>query len=140
MEWLWAGLLALAASHRATRPLALLLALKWASNYTAFRLIGETAPALIDVALGTVGVIWASRLHARWADVVTAGFVLTPLVHAWYWLQPVPGALSPLAYYWIVVGLFSIQTAAVAWPAAGQHARTLLRRWRMPTAGPSSPR
>ena len=95
MEWLWAGLLLVAATHSATRPLALLLALKWACNYTAFRLIGETAPALIDVAIGTVGVIWASRLQTRWADAVIAGFVLTPLVHAWYWLQPPPAPEEP---------------------------------------------
>ncbi|MCS6627486.1 hypothetical protein N0B44_31735 [Roseibacterium beibuensis] len=136
MEWVWVGLLILAASHRAVRPFALLLALKWAANYTAFRLIGETAPALIDVALGTVGVIWASRLHQRWADVVIAGFVLTPLVHAWYWLQPDAGPLSPTAYYWILAALFSVQVAAVAWPAALRHARTLLRR---PQSGGARP-
>lgn len=139
MEWVWAGLLLVAATHPATRALALLLALKWACNYTAFRLIGETAPALIDVAIGTVGVIWASRLQTRWADVVIAGFVLTPLVHAWYWLQPAPGALSPLAYYWIVAALFAIQVAALAWPAARRHARSLLRRWSSAGTKPSSP-
>lgn len=128
MEWLWAALLLVAATHPATRALALLLALKWACNYTAFRLIGETAPALIDVAIGTVGVVWASRRHTRWADVVIAGFVLTPLVHAWYWLPAGPGALSPQAYYWIVVGLFGLQVTALAWPAARRHARNLLRR------------
>lgn len=139
MEWAWAGLLILAALHRAARPLALLLALKWACNYTAFRLLGETAPALIDVAIGTVGVIWASRLQTRWSDVVIAGFVLTPLVHAWYWLQPAPGALSPLAYYWIVACLFSVQVAAVAWPAAQTRGRSLLRQWRSVRTRPSSP-
>lgn len=139
MEWLWAALLTLAASHRAARALALLLALKWAANYTAFRLVGETAPALIDVALGAVGVIWASRLHQRWADVVTAGFVLTPLVHAWYWLQPTGGGLSPLGYYWTLVGLFTVQVAALTWPAALQHGRTGLRRLKPPGAGSTSP-
>jgi len=139
MEWLWAGLLLLAATHPATRALALLLALKWACNYTAFRLIGETAPALIDVGIGTVGVIWASRLQTRWADVVIAGFVLTPLVHAWYWLQPAPGTLSPVAYYWIVVGVFAAQVAALAWPAARRHARPLLRRLDSAGPGRSSP-
>lgn len=139
MEWLWAGLLLVAATHPATRALALLLALKWACNYTAFRLIGETAPALIDVAIGTVGVVWASRRHTRWADVVIAGFVLSPLVHAWYWFQAAPGALSPVAYYWIVVGLFSMQVAALAWPAAHRHTRGLVRRLSSAGARPSSP-
>lgn len=139
MEWLWASLLILGASYRPARPFALLLALKWASNYTAFRLIGETAPALIDIALGAVGVIWASRLQQRWADVVIAGFVLTPLLHAWFWLQPQPGALSPSAYYWMVAGLFSVQAAAVAWPAAHRHGRGLLRRWISARTRPSSP-
>lgn len=139
MEWLWACLLLVAATHTTTRALALLLALKWASNYTAFRLIGETAPALVDIALGTVGVIWASRLHQRWADVVIAGFVLTPLVHAWYWLQPQPGALSPIAYYWIVAGLFAMQAAALAWPAGRRRARSLLRRFNSAGARPSNP-
>lgn len=134
MEWLWAGVLLLAATHAATRPLALLLALKWACNYTAYRLIGETAPALIDIAIGTVGVIWASRLQTRWADAVIAGFVLTPLVHAWFWLQPAPGALSPLAYYWMIAGLFAMQVAALAWPATRRHARAVLRR--LESAGP----
>ncbi len=133
MEWLWAGLLILAATHGASRALALLLALKWAASYTAFALVAETAPALIDVALGTVGVIWASRQHARWADVLIAGFILTPLVHAWYWLQYPGGAVSELAYYRIILALFTIQTAAVAWPAA----RRLVRR--LPNAGPRAP-
>lgn len=139
MEWLWAALLLLAATHPATRALALLLALKWACNYTAFRLIGETAPALIDVAIGTVGVIWASRLQTRWADVVIAGFVLTPLVHAWYWLQPAPGTLSPVAYYWIVVGVFAAQVAALAWPAGRRNARLVLRRLDSARTGRLSP-
>ena len=139
MEWLWAGRLLVAATHTATRPVALLLALKWACNYTAFRLIGETAPALIDIAIGTVGVIWASRHRAGWSDVVIAGFVLTPLVHAWYWLQPEPGALSPVAYYWIVAGLFAMQVAALAWPALRRHARSLLRRLNSARTRPSSP-
>lgn len=137
MEWLWAVLLALAVSHRPTRPLALLLALKWAANYTAFRLIGETAPALIDVALGTVGVVWASSQHARWADLLTAGFVLTPLAHAWYWLQYGAGSVSGLAYYWIVVGLFTMQVLAVAWPATRRYVRRLFRQRGPIGAGPA---
>lgn len=139
MEWLWAVLLTVAASHRPTRALALLLALKWAANYLAFRMVSETAPALIDVALGTVGVIWASRLQTRWADVLVAGFVLTPLVHAWYWFQQPGGAPSALTYYWLTVGLFSVQVAALAWPAALHQARALFRRWRSIGARPSSP-
>lgn len=139
IEWLWAGLLILAASHRATRPMALLLALKWAANYAAFRLISETAPALIDIALGTVGVIWLSRLHSRWADVVIAGFVLTPLVHAWYWFQYPAGTASPLAYYWLIVGLFTMQVAALSWLGARQDARALLRRLKSVRPGPSGP-
>lgn len=128
MEWLWVGLLALGASHRPSRALALLLALKWASNYTAFQLIGETAPALIDIALGTVGVIWASRTHSWSMDVVIAGFVLTPLVHGWYWSQYGAGSASPQVYYWLLVGLFTLQIAALAWPAAARDGRTLMRR------------
>jgi hypothetical protein len=128
IEWLWVGLLALGVSHRASRALALLLALKWASNYTAFQLIGETAPALIDVGLGTVGVIWASRAHSWWADVVIAGFVLTPFVHGWYWFQYGPGPASAQTYYWLLLGLFTLQAAAVAWPAAAQVGRIATRR------------
>lgn len=128
IEGLWAALLILAGSHRATRIVALLLALKWAANYAAFRLIGEAAPVVIDLALGAVGVVWATRLHARWADLVIAGFVLTPLVHAWYWFQPAAGSASPLVYYWLIVGLFSVQVAALAWPAAVQSVRSILRR------------
>lgn len=129
IEWLWAGLLTLAASHRATRALSLLLALKWAANYAAFRLIAETAPPLIDIALGTVGVIWASRQRAGWSDVVAAGFILTLLAHAWYWLQYGAGGASALVYYWLIVGLFTAQAAAVAWPGALAYARALRRRW-----------
>lgn len=128
MEWLWAGLLVLAAAHAPTRALALLLALKWAANYTAFILVAEAAPALIDVALGTVGVIWASRRHTLWSDAVIAGFVLTPLAHAWYWLQYDGGAVSELAYYRILIALFTVQALAVAWPAAAAHAPPLRRR------------
>ena len=133
MEWLWAALLALAATHPSSRALALLLALKWAANYTAFVLVAETAPALIDVALGTVGVIWASRRHTLWSDAVIAGFVLTPLAHAWYWLQYDGGAVSEVAYYRILVGLFTLQAVAVAWPALPGRARTLRRLTRTTT-------
>ena len=139
IEGLWVGLLVLAASHRTTRALSLLLALKWAANYAAFSLIAQTAPALIDVALGTVGVIWASQRRAGWSDVVIAGFVLTPLVHAWYWFQHAAGAVSAPVYYWLIVGLFTGQVAAVAWPAAHKHARTLLRRLKWIRTEPSSP-
>ena len=128
MEWLWAGLLVLAATQASSRALALLLALKWAANYAAFFLIAQTAPALIDIGLGTVGVIWASRRHALWSDAVIAGFVLVPLVHGWYWLQYPGGAVSEVAYYRLLVALFTLQTAAVAWPAALRAARTLHRR------------
>jgi len=138
IEWLWAGLLLLAASHRGTRLVALLLALKWAANYAAFRLIGEAAPAVIDLALGAFGVVWATRVHARWADVVIAGFVLTPLIHAWYWLQHAAGTASPLVYYWLIVGVFTLQVGAVAWPATAQAARSLLRRSGSARTGPSS--
>lgn len=136
-EWLWAGLLILSASHRATRALALLLALKWAVNYAAFHLIAETAPALIDVALGTIGVIWASRRRAVWSDVVVAGFILTLVVHAWYWLQYAAGGVSPVAYYWLIAGLFTMQVAALAWPGAQQPVRGLRRRLGLTRAGPS---
>lgn len=137
IEGLWAALLILAASHRVTRPLALLLALKWAANYAAFRLIAETAPALIDVALGTVGVIWASRRHALWADVVIAGFILTPLVHGWYWFQYAAGSVSPFAYYWLIAGLFTMQAAALAWLGGHQAARAVVRRLESVRMGPS---
>ena len=128
IEWLWVGLLALGACHRDGRALALLLALKWACNYTAFHLIGETAPALVDIALGTVGVIWASRAHRWWADAVIAGFVLTPLAHGWYWFQYGAGSASPEVYYWLLVGLFTMQAAALAWPAVAQGGRAAARR------------
>ncbi len=137
IEWLWAGLLALAVSHRRSRALALLLALKWASNYAAFRLIGEAAPALIDTALGAVGIVWATRYRTLWSDVVTAGFVLTPLVHAWYWLPQAPGTVPALAYYWLVVVLFTAQVAAVAWPGARERGRALAGGWSFRAQRPS---
>lgn len=140
IEWLWAGLLLLAASHRATRLVALLLALKWAANYAAFRLVGEAAPVVIDLALGALGVVWATRVHARWADVVIGGFVLTPLVHAWYWFQPAAGPASPLVYYWLIVGLFTLQVGALAWPAAVEVIRMIVRRAGPARTGPSNPR
>ncbi len=127
LEWLWAGVLVLAATHASSRALGLLLALKWAANYTAFVLVAETAPALIDIGLGTVGVIWASRRHALWSDAVIAGFVLVPVVHAWYWLQYPGGAASEVVYYRLLVALFTLQTAAAAWPAALRTARALHR-------------
>jgi hypothetical protein len=137
IEWLWAGLLVLAVSHRSGRALALLLAFKWAANYAAFNLVGEGAPALVDVALGTVGVVWASRRRTWWSDVVIAGFVLTPLVHAWYWLPQASGAVSARAYYWLVVGLFTLQVAALAWPAARERRRTVVRWLKARRAQPS---
>ena len=140
IEALWAGLLILAASHRATRALSLLLALKWAANYAAFSLIAQTAPALIDVALGTVGVIWASRHRAGWSDVVIAGFVLTPLVHGWYWFRYPAGDVSAPIYFWLLAALFSGQVAAVAWPIAHRYGRALLRRLKLVRTEPSSPR
>lgn len=139
IEWLWAGLLVLAASHRDARVLALLLAFKWAANYAAFHLIGEGAPALVDVAVGTVGVVWASRHRAWWSDIVAAGFVLTPLVHVWYWFPQAPGVVSALAYYWLVVGLFTTQVAALAWPAVHPRGRALLRWLDSLRARPPSP-
>lgn len=128
IEWLWAALLILAASHRLTRALALLLACKWAVNYAAFSLVSQTSPVLIDVAAGAVVVVWASHVRARWADWVLAAAVVTPLVHAWYWLQHLSGTASPLAYYWLILGLFTAQVSALAWPAARDHARSLVHR------------
>lgn len=129
IEWLWAGLLALAVAHRDARALGLLLALKWASNYAAFRLIGEAAPAFIDVALGTVGIVWATRRRTWWSDVATAGFILTPLVHAWYWLPQRAGATPAVAYYALIVTLFTAQAAALAWPRLRERGRAVVH-WR----------
>lgn len=139
IEGLWAGLLLLAASHRRTRLVALLLAVKWATNYAAFRLIGEAAPVVIDIALGAVGVVWATRVHSRWADVVIAGFVLTPLVHAWYWFQYLTGTASPLLYYWLIIGLFTLQVGALAWPGADEAGRAILRWSRSLRTGSTRP-
>lgn len=137
IEGLWAALLVLAASYRGGRALALLLAFKWAANYAAFRLVGQGAPALVDVAVGTVGLVWASRRRTWWSDVVIAGFILTPLVHAWYWFPQASGAVPARAYYWLIVGLFTMQVAALAWPAARERGRALVR-WRA-SRRPASP-
>lgn len=128
IEALWAVLLLVGASLPASRGLALLLAAKWAVNYAAFFGLSEAAPVLVDIAAGAVGVTIATRRPTVWKDIVVAGFVLTPLVHAWYWIQHTAGTASPLLYYWLVIGLFTAQVAATAWPGGRAHARSVHRR------------
>lgn len=125
IEPIWAGLLALAVCWRQTRLLAGLLAIKWATNYAAFT-YAEWAPVYVDLILGSIGTAAAARIHRRWADFVIAGFVLTPLVHAWYWAGL--GMAHPVTYYWLVIGLFTAQVLAVAWPGGRIHVASLVRR------------
>lgn len=126
IEALWAAFLVVAASHRHSWSLALLLVLKWFLNYAAFIYVSQWAPVLMDIALGTVGVIWASRRREEWAGVVTAGFVVTPLIHGWYWIQHTDGTADPVAYYLLITGVFTAQVAALAWPACHDPVRAIL--------------
>lgn len=138
IEAIWAALLILAATHRHSWTLALLLVLKWFLNYAAFSYVAQWAPALVDIAAGTAGVILASRIREEWAGVVMVGFVVTPLIHGWYWIAP--GVSSPLTYFHLITCVFTAQAAALAWPACHDPLRRLAVAVRGRLAGLAGPR
>lgn len=143
----WACLLCLAMLDRSTRPLALLLGVKWALNYYAVSLGCWTVPPYIDIAAGTVGVVWAQDISRRQGAIIAACFVVAPLVHAWHWMLWAEGVYVGVQYWAVMLGLFSAQTCALAWPggrnlvlAAGRLYRFSRRRPLAGRAAPTGPR
>lgn len=127
MEALWACLLVAAFLRREMRPLGLLLAFKWSLNYAAFG-VAEWAPVFVDMALGTVGIVWATAKRAVWADVISGAFVLTAIVHASYWVVwPSSDASDAWSYYFMVIGLFTAQALAAAWPGIREGGQRVIR-------------
>lgn len=115
MELAWVALLFVALARQETRFMALLLAVKWALNYTTFLYVAQAAPAIVDVVFGAAGVMLAARLRRTWSDVALFGFIFTPVVHLWFWGG---GAyITGVEYYWLVVSLFSVQVIGVASPS-----------------------
>lgn len=132
IECLWSCLLVLASLNRTTRPLAFLLGAKAALCY-ALALSGFwTAPALIDVGAGTVGVVLALRLpQQRIGAILAASFVVAPLIHAWHWGLWANGVYVGVQYYWVMLGLFSAQVLALALPEAQDIVRTFRHNRRL---------
>lgn len=126
IEALWAALLIAATVHPAARPLAFLLTVKWALNYAAFMQGAWAAPVYIDLTLGAVGIVLAARAHGRWADVVIAGFVVTPLVHGWFWIQRDIWPPASSVHYALIVGVFTAQAMALGWPGLRSLAEHVL--------------
>lgn len=125
IECFWTCLLVLASCNRATRGLGLLLGCKAVANYTAAFAGFWTLPALFDLAFGTVGVLLALRLpYPRIAAVLIVCFVVAPLVHAWHWALWSQGVYVGVQYYWVMLGLFSAQVLALAWPEGREIVRT----------------
>lgn len=132
IESLWTCLLVMACHHRQTRPLAILLACKAVVNYAAAFAGFWTLPALFDVLFGTVGVVLVLRLpHPRIGAVMVACFVVAPLAHAWHWGLWSQGVYVGVQYYWVMLGLFSAQVFALAWPEAQDFVRTCRNNLRL---------
>ncbi len=131
IESLWTCLLAMAFLNRQTRPLATLLACKAVANYAAALAGFWTAPALLDLAFGTVGVVLALRLPPRIGAVLIVGFVVAPLVHAWHWSLWSQGVYVGVQYWLVMLGLFSAQVFALAWPEAQDFVRTCRNNLRL---------
>lgn len=127
----WACLLVLAMLEPRARPPALLLAAKWALNYAAALSGLWTLPAYIDLAAGTVGVIWATGLPHAQRAVIVSGFVLAPLVHAAHWTLWAEGVYVGVQYWLVMLGLFSAQVLALAWPRGRTIVGSIIRRARL---------
>lgn len=128
MEWLWGLLLLAGVSTRESRPFALLLAVKWAINYATYLAGWPWAHMVVDLLLGTVLAVWAGSLPIRlWKDVLALGAMGTMVAHVFLviaWLDTV-GASG--LHYWAVIGLFTLQAAAVATPRGRDIARRFIR-------------
>lgn len=128
LEVAWAGLLLLAASHRRTRPLAFVLLLKWGLNYAAAARGAWMAPIIIDFVLGSAVVMFAWRLrYTISAAVLMTAATTTMIVHAWHWGLWAQGIYVGREYYLFVIGLFTAQALALAWPKGTECVRRLIR-------------
>lgn len=118
LEILWACLLILSVFNREARPLALLMAANWLANYWYFENVSQWAPAIIDTLFAVPAVVLASRIRDWRSPILSASFVLTPVVHGWFWMLYDAGVYVGVQYYWFVVGLFSARVIALSGPGA----------------------
>jgi hypothetical protein len=119
VEWLWTGLLCLAAVDRRTRPLAVLLAAKAAANYAAAFSGAWAAVPVIDVAAGSLGVWLAMQMRDERGPILAALFVVVPVVHGWHWLLWDAGIWVGVQYHALMLGLFTAQAVILGGPGGG---------------------
>lgn len=108
MEAVWALVLAASFRDRRVRLLAGLLAAKWAVSYAGFLYVGEWAPVFTDAVAATLCVCCLTCAPIR-RSYVSALFILTLLVHGAYWLTGEVGLWWPVAYYYALILLYTLQ-------------------------------
>lgn len=129
IEAAWIVLLVFAASARRMRPIAGVLALKWGVSYLAFGVVGEFAPAVTDILVGSLGVAVAASLRTARGDLVAGLFVVTALIHAAYWLAWEVGLWLPLTYYYALLMTYTLQVVLIC-PWERVNVRRLVDRVR----------
>jgi len=127
----WACLLILASLDKRTRPLALLLAVKWGLCYGAALSGWWTVPAYIDLIAAAFAAVMVKRLPHPVEAVLLSCFVAAPLVHAWHWSLWAHGVYVGMQYWAVMLGLFSAQTLALAWPGGRNLVLALVHSYRL---------
>lgn len=105
MEWLWACLLLVASLHRETRPLAFLMAAKWAANYSlAYADLWLFIP-FVDIVAGLLAALY---LQGR-CLLFSFAFLMTALVHFIFWVAVASSIYIGVFYYHALLWLFTAQ-------------------------------
>lgn len=102
----WSLLLVLPVLNRGTRPLAYLVALKFALIYALYVPI-PAAPAIIDVMFAPLVAIMVRASGQRWALMFGALYSLMLLAHGVHWSLWANGVYIGEIYYAFMLGLFT---------------------------------
>lgn len=127
MELAWVLLLAFAYTDRRVRLLVDALAVKWVLSYFVFLFIGEWAPVLTDIAVGTIAVPLAMRSKLKRSRAFASLFVLGVVAHGLYWSCRDAGLWFPDLYYWTLLSVYTLLVMVLC-PWEKLHVRRFLGR------------
>lgn len=119
IEILWACLLLIALLDRQARPLVFLLAFKWFLSYAAFDFEQYRLIVVVDVAAGLMAARMMDGITARRFCLLAGLFVLSPLIHALYWMIADAGHANyaiRVAYYTLLATTFTAKVCSLSWP------------------------